>query len=478
MNTPNTDIRYSSLSALLKGSEFESAKQALKAAIARQSETLRGIRKPKSPEATQLLKDEIVAFQKNRGRDLYYPYLATGLGCGPFVELLDGSVKYDMIAGIGINFFGHSNPDFIDTMIDGLSADVMQGNLQPSVEAKDALQALLSRVGNKAELKHAWFTCSGTMANENALKILRQKKFPASRMFAFADCFAGRSTAMQEITDTPSYRQGQPVYGEVTHLPFHDPKLGVEASVARVNAEVKSWMDRYPQKYAGMVIEIVQGEGGFRFAPPEFYKGIFEFARKQGLVIWTDEVQTFGRTGELFAFQTFGLDEYVDIVTIGKLFQACAVLYTEEMNPRPGLVAGTFTGSSNTLRAARKALEILDRDGLLGASGKITKLSARFREGLEGLSKGACAGLIGELRILGGMIAFQPLDGKMESAKKLIFEMFDRGLVAYYCGHDPYFIRMLPPLAVMTDRDVDAVCAIIGDSLIAVSKGTASKGTA
>ena len=84
------------------------------------------------------------------------------------------------------------------------------------------------------------------------------------------------------------------------------------------------------------MIELVQGEGGFQFAPREFYVAAFEEAKKAGLAIWVDEVQTFGRTGELFAFQKFSLHEWVDVVTIGKLLQACMVLYTADYNPEAG----------------------------------------------------------------------------------------------------------------------------------------------
>lgn len=472
MTSARVDTRFSEIESFQKDSRYLEAKSLYLMALAVRSESMRGIRPPRSADASALLKRTIVEFQQDRGRELYFPYIATGIGSGPFVELLDGSVKYDMITGIGINFFGHAHPDFVDVMFEGLCADVMQGNLQPSVEACDVLRALLSRVGAKSRLKHAWLTCSGTMANENALKIIRQKKAPATRMFAFKDCFAGRSTAMQEITDNPKYREGQPLYGEVTHLPFYDPARGIAESIEQAVGEMRKCMQDSPGKYAGLTIELVQGEGGFRYGPREYYVGLFEACRELGLAVWVDEIQTFGRTGELFAYQTFGLEEYVDVVTIGKLFQACALIYTPEYNPRPGLVAGTFTGNSNTLRAARRALEILDRDRLLGREGKIAKLSKRFESSLKELQSGSCKGLIGELRIIGGMVGFIPFAGTMDDVKKLIFEMFDRGVVAYYCGHDPYLIRMLPPLAVMEERDVDAVCEVIEASLIALKGKT------
>jgi 4-aminobutyrate aminotransferase/(S)-3-amino-2-methylpropionate transaminase len=441
--------------------EFIQAKQSLLEVIEKHSRTLDGIRPPTTPDLHQQYLSAIQKYAKSKGRDQYFNYLSSGIGNGPYVELLDGSVKIDLITGIGINFFGHSYPPFMNEMAEGLSSDVMQGNLQPGYEAQQVIEKILSHVGPRSRLKHGWLFCSGTMSNETALKIIRQKKFPATRMFAFNDCFAGRSTAMQEITDNPSYRQGQPTYGEVSYLPFYDPKKSLEENVSIVVEKIKAETEAHPQTYAGLMIELVQGEGGIRYAPREFYVQVFEAAKKANLAIWADEVQSFGRTTELFAYQTFALEEYMDVVTVGKLLHACMTLYTEEFNPKPGLVAGTFTGSIAALRCARKTLEILTEDGYYGKDGKIAKLSAHFVKRLESLKKGSCAGKVGEIRAIGGMIGFGVLSGSMEDTKKVLMKLFDSGVVAFYAGHDPYVIRILPPFGVMNEKHIDEACAVI-----------------
>src|SRR5271156_2273470 len=188
---------------LKKSSRYLSAKKEMLEAILEASRSLRGVRGAASPEAREAYSAALQEFIHHRGRELYFPYLASGLGAGPFVELVDGSVKYDMISGIGINFFGHSHPELMAEMIDAVSADTMQGNLQPGVEASEILKLLLSKVGPKSRLARGWLTTCGTMANELALKIIRQKNHPATKVLAFKDCFCGRSTAMQEITDNP-----------------------------------------------------------------------------------------------------------------------------------------------------------------------------------------------------------------------------------------------------------------------------------
>lgn len=458
--------------------EFQAAKQKLLSAIQTASRSITGLKATTDPEVRGAYLKEVERVGALRGRPLYYPAIYSGLGNGPFAELQDGSVKYDMITGIGINFFGHSHPALMEEAVNAVTSDTMQGNLLPGSEGAELVDLLLSKVSQSTRLKHAWITTCGTMANEIALKAVRQKKFPATKILAFRDCFAGRSTAMQEITDTPGYREGQPVYGEIYYLPHYQPEKGLEISTQETLAAMKDHLSRYPGKFAALMMELVQGEGGFVYGPKDYYVRIFEEAKKAGLAIWADEIQTFGRTGELFAFETLDVGEYVDVVTAAKLLQTAVVLYTQDFNPKPGLVAGTFSGSSSSLRAARRTVEELCGGGYLGREGKVSKLAARFQRNLDALASGSCKGLIGERRVLGGMIAFSALDGSADQIKKLIMALFDAGMMTYVCGHGPYFVRLLPPMAAMTEAHVDDVCKIIGETLVqtAASLKSGSKG--
>lgn len=470
--------RMTEAKGLIQSPEFLAAKAELLRTIAEASTRVSGIRPSSEGETREAYLNELREFQKDRGRDLYFPFLASGLGSGPYVELLDGSVKMDLITGIGINFFGHSHPELMGEMIDALSSDTMQGNLQPGYEAREALRAVLSRVGEKSRLKNGWLMCSGTMVNEVALKIIRQKKNPATKILAFKDCFSGRSTAMQEITDQPGYRQGQPLYGEVHYLSFYDLKLTLNQNIERNLSELKELLTRYPGKFAALMMEPIQGEGGFNIGPREWYVRLFEEARKGGLAIWLDEIQTFGRTGELFAYQTLGLDEYVDVVTIGKMLQSCMVLYTEEYNPKPGLVAGTFSGSTVALRTARRVVELLDEGKYLGKEGKIQKMSALFAAKLRALAEGPCDGKISEIRNIGGMIAFAPFAGTMDDIKAVLVKLFDLGVVAFYCGHGPYLIRMLAPFGAMEETHIEEACHLIEKALLSVADDRAKAASA
>src|SRR4051812_46206505 len=125
-------------SSLLSSSRFRTAKKELLQSILDSSAKIRCIRAPHaSSELRERYLQSLQEFSRDRGRELYFPFLASGLGSGPFVELEDGSVKYDMITGIGIGLFGHTHPELIGEMIDALPADVMQGNLEPGHEAKE-----------------------------------------------------------------------------------------------------------------------------------------------------------------------------------------------------------------------------------------------------------------------------------------------------------------------------------------------------
>jgi acetylornithine/N-succinyldiaminopimelate aminotransferase len=451
--------------SLKNSAVYLDAKRKLLEVIEGSARELRSIRPSSSSESREGYLKVIQNFQIQRGRDLYFPFLSSGMGSGPFVELEDGSVKLDLITAIGVNFFGHAHPKLMAEAIDALPANIWQGNLQPGTEAQRLIEALLARVGTKSNLKHAWLTTCGTMANEIALKIIRQKKAPATKVIAFKDCFAGRSTAMQEITDNESYRQGQPLYGEALYLPFYDTSVSLQENTTRTVSKLQEHIAQNPGKIAALMMELVQGEGGFGYGPREWYVSIFEVAKNAGLAIWLDEIQTFGRTGELFAYQKFDLDPYIDVVTIAKMLQASAVLFSDQYNPKPGLVAGTFSGPTSGLRAARRVLEILDEEKFLGPQGKISKMSERFVKNLENLKSSQSRGMIGEIRAIGGMIGFVPFDGKMEQVKAVLTHLFDLGVVAFYCGHGPYLIRLLPPLGAMTDAEIDLACLKMGEAL-------------
>lgn len=398
-----------------------------------------------------------------RGRPLQYPYMGTGAGRGPYVELEDGSVKLDLINGIGVHLMGHGNPRVMAAAVRGSLADIlMQGNLQPNNEYRLFTEKLTKIASKKSRLKYAWFSTCGTMANENALKIARQKNSPARFVMSFKDAFAGRSTMMAEVTDNPAYKQGLPEYHEVLRVPFYDkrdPRSGEKA----LNA-MKEHVAKHENNIAVFGFEPMLGEGGYQAAPREFFVPLLEFCKSKNIAIWTDEVQTFARTGEYFAFETLDIGQYVDICTLAKTAQVGATLYTEEFNPKPGLIAGTFSGATPSMAAGMEMLDMLG-EGFLGPQGRIMKIHKRFIDGINRLNETTCKGIAQDAGGMGLMVAFTPLDGKKESVNAFLNKLFHNGVIAFPCGKDPVRARFLIP-AIIQDEDIDIAINAIEKTLL------------
>lgn len=398
-----------------------------------------------------------------RGRPLYHNYIGTGAGRGPFVELVDGSIKLDLINGIGIHLMGHSNPRVMKAAVRGALSDIiMQGNLQPNRDYVELTEKLVQIASRQSRLKHAWFSTCGTMANENALKMARQKNSPARLIFAMKNAFAGRSTMMAEVTDNAAYKQGLPEYNEVLRIPNYDKKDPQSAEKA-----LRSMKEQYAQNEKNIscfVFEPMLGEGGFNPVPRDFYLPMLEFCKQNKIAVWADEVQTFARTGEFFAFETMGLGQYMDIVTIAKTVQLGATLYTEEYNPKPGLIAGTFSGGTSSMAAGLEILNMLE-EGYLGPNGRIQQIHNRFIQGLNQLNVGSCRGLVRDAGGMGLMIAFTPFDGKKEQVEALIKKLFRNGMIAFSCGKDPVRIRFLVP-AIIQDMEIDLAMQIVEKTIL------------
>jgi 4-aminobutyrate aminotransferase-like enzyme len=428
--------------------------------------------RPADPDRQVGYQQLIDAFSDVRGGKLYYPYLGSGFGKGPLVELADGSVKYDMIGGIGVQHLGHSHPALVAAGLDAAIEDlVMQGNLQQNIETAALSRRLVNLAcAQGAALRHCFLTSSGAMANENALKLLFQKKHPANRLLAFERCFAGRTLALAQLTDKPAFREGLPDTLHVDYVPFYHAERH-DQSIAAAVASIRTHLSRHPRSHAAMVLELVQGEAGYHPGHRDFFSNIIAVLKQHDVPVLVDEIQTFGRTSQPFAFQHYELDSDVDVVTVGKMTQVCATLFTEAFVPRPGLISQTFTASTAALFAADVVLDALHRSESFGSRGRNMRMHERFASRLADIAQrrpGSIAGSFG----IGAMIAFTPLDGSADSAKRLATRLFDRGVIAFVAGSGPTRLRFLPPVPVMTDEDVDAVCDLLEHALADVMAGS------
>jgi 4-aminobutyrate aminotransferase-like enzyme len=185
--------------------------------------------------------------------------------------------------------------------------------------------------------------------------------------------------------------------------------------------------------------------------------------------VWADEIQTFSRTGELFAFETLDIGEYIDVATVAKVLQVAATLYTEEYNPKPGLIAGTFSGSSAALSTALEVLKLLSTGNYFGAGGKVEKLNKKFVGMLKELESGYCKGMIEDSGGLGLLIATTPFGGNKDKVQKLLKVLFENGMISFSCGRDPYRIRFLVPM-ILEDQDIQVAKEILEKSLLQAAK--------
>ncbi len=440
------------------------ARELLRGALADHQGGLAGVRPPR-PELEAPYAELLGRFEALRGGPLFYPYLASGIGRGPLVELADGSVKFDFISGIGVHFFGHSHPALLEAGLEAaLAGTVMQGNLQQDARAASFLQTLVETANRRgASLDHGFLTTSGAMANENALKLVFHKRSPAGRLLAFERCFAGRTLALAQVTDQPAYRAGLPAALRVDYVPFFDAQRPRESAEEALSA-LRRHLARHPGQHAAMIFELVQGEGGFYPGEGGFFAALMEEVKEAGAAVLIDEIQTFGRTTQPFAFQHFGLDAYPDVVTVGKLTQVCATLFRGEYKPPPGLVSQTFTGSTSAIRAARAILGLLLEGDYFGPEGRIARLGAhcerRLRE-IEARHPGWICGPYG----VGAMVAFTVFDGDLEETKRFLRALFEAGVIGFYAGDGPARVRFLIPAGALSPGEVDAAMEILEATL-------------
>lgn len=411
--------------------------------------------KPPDPSLSTSFQELLTRAERARGAPLWHPYISSGMGRGSLVQLLDGSVKIDFISGIGTHP-GHLLPELLEAQLEGILQDqIMQGNLQQSYLPLQLMEELLAA----SQLDHAFLTTSGAMACENGLKIALQHNYPRHRILAFSRCFMGRSCTLSRITDKASYREGLPESLPVDYLPYYQPDQGKESSAASL-ARMRELINRYPREYALFTLELIQGEGGGFVAPPrDFFLPLLEEARQAGMLILFDEVQTFGRTEKLFAYQALQLEEFADIVTIGKLLQSCATLFRHSVAPRPGLLSQTFTASTSAIATGRLILHKLLTEGYFGEEGQNMRRHRHFLHHLEQLASrypGKISGPYGR----GMMVAFTPGRGTIEEATKWVRTLFAKGVVAFISGHGPIRVRFLPPVLSATEEEIDQVAEI------------------
>ncbi|MBA3374875.1 MAG: 4-aminobutyrate--2-oxoglutarate transaminase [Gaiellaceae bacterium] len=397
------------------------------------------------------------------------PRLVVAHAEGARITDADGRSFIDFAGGIGCQNLGHRHPAVVEAVKEQAERFLHQcfvvGTYEPYVEVCRRL-ADVSPCG--AGEQRSMLVNSGAEAIENAVKIARAATGrPAVVVFEYA--FHGRTLlAMTMTSKVKPYKAGfGPFAPEVYRVPAPYPYRGVSSDDAIAALELLFKANVDPSTVACVVLEPVQGEGGFIPMPPDYLARLQDVCRAHGILYVDDEVQSgIGRTGKMWAVEHYdGVepDLLVSGKSIGGGLPLAAVTGRAEIMDavHVGGLGGTFGGNPLSCAAALVVLDIVSDDGFLAQARAQGDLLRARLEALAGRHAD-----IGEVRGLGPMLAFEFAERSAERAQAVVSAAFDRGLVLLSCGLYGNVIRLLPPLTIGAE-DLDEGLAILEESLTA-----------
>ncbi|MFA6441118.1 MAG: 4-aminobutyrate--2-oxoglutarate transaminase [Sterolibacterium sp.] len=370
---------------------------------------------------------------------------------------VDGNRYIDFVGGIGTLATGHRHPKVmaaVEAQMKKFTHVCHQIFPDPGyVELAEKLNGLTP---GKFAKKTAFFT-TGAEAVENAVKIARVAT-GRSAVIAFSGAFHGRGMMGLALTGKVApYKTGfGPLPAEVYHVPFPVASQGISADDSLRALDDLFRVDIDAQRVAAIIIEPVQGEGGFHVAPPELMYGLREICDAHGILVIADEVQSgFGRTGKLFAMEHYAV--IPDLVTMAKSlaggFPLSAVTGRADLMDAAaeGGLGGTYGGNPLAVAAALAVLDVIAEEKLLE---RADRLGARLRDLLDRLKP--VVPEIAEVRGLGAMLAVEfthPADGKAHPAfaRRVQADALGSGLVLLTCGTHSNALRFLMPLTIQDE---------------------------
>jgi 4-aminobutyrate aminotransferase / (S)-3-amino-2-methylpropionate transaminase / 5-aminovalerate transaminase len=366
---------------------------------------------------------------------------------------VEGRRYIDFASGIAVLNTGHLHPR-VQAAVAAQLAKLSHTCFQVTpYENYVALAERLNEIVPGSGPKKTIFLTTGAEAIENAVKIARHHT-KRSAVIAFGGSFHGRTLACMSLTGkVQPYKAGfGSMLPDVFHAPFPIEYHGVSVAQSLAAIENLFKADVDPQRVAALIVEPVQGEGGFYVAPPEFLQALRALCDRHGIVFIVDEVQTgFARTGRMFAIEHSGVEP--DLVTLAKSLAGglplSAVVGKAEImdSPAPGGLGGTYAGSPLGCAAGLAVLEVIESEQLCT---RAERLGAAVRARLTALqSRWPC---IGEVRGQGAMVAMELVKDRRPDApdaeltKALVQAAGRRGLVLLSCGVHANVIRFLMPL--------------------------------
>jgi 4-aminobutyrate aminotransferase/(S)-3-amino-2-methylpropionate transaminase len=383
---------------------------------------------------------------------------------------VEGRRFIDFAGGIAVLNTGHRNPAIIEAVkaqLDQFTHTCFQVlAYEPYVELAERLNA--KAPGDFA--KKTLFLTTGAEALENAVKIARAHT-GRSGVITFSGGYHGRTMFTLGMTGkVMPYKTGfGPFPGDIFHARFPNALHGVSVNDAMSSVEQIFKNDIEASRVAAIVIEPVQGEGGFNVAPPELLQRLRTLCDEHGILLVVDEVQTgAGRTGTWLAIEHSGVAP--DLITMAKSmaggFPISAVIGRAEVMDAPaaGGLGGTYAGSPMSCVAALAVLDEFEKHNLLQ---RATAVGARLTKSLQTMAKKHRC--IAEVRGLGAMVAMEickngdPKQPDAELTKAIAAEAGERGLILLTCGTYGNVVRILVPLTA-SDELIDEGLAIIAAS--------------
>ncbi|QUD88341.1 4-aminobutyrate--2-oxoglutarate transaminase [Phenylobacterium montanum] len=385
---------------------------------------------------------------------------------------VEGRRYIDFAGGIAVLNTGHRHPKVMAAVQDQLNrfthACFQVTAYEPYVELAERLNALAPFAG---PAKTIFFT-TGAEAVENAVKIARAATGRPG-VIAFTGGFHGRTMMTMAMTGKvlPYKRKFGPLPAETFHVPFPIEAYGVTVEDSLRALEFLFKADIEPDRVAAIVIESVQGEGGFHAAPTALMQALRSICDKHGILLIADEVQAgFGRTGKMFGVQHSGVEP--DLVTVAKSlaggFPLSGVIGRAALMDaaEPGGLGGTYAGSPVACAAALAVLDVIAEEKLLE---RADALGARAKARLEALAQRNDVQPIAGVRGHGSMIGFDLVQSRggrepRGEAGKLAAKALEHGLLLLSCGIHGETVRLLYPLTIseaLLDEGLDKLEAAL-----------------
>lgn len=385
---------------------------------------------------------------------------------------VEGKRYIDFIGGIGVLNVGHRHPKVVDAIKRQADAFLHTSFGIAQYEVYVAVCETLNRLApGPAKKKTALFN-SGAEAVENAVKFARRITGRPT-VVAFEGAFHGRTLLATTLTGkSKPYKQGfGPLVPAIYHAPYPDAYHGVSVQTCLTCLDHIFKTQAPAEELAAIIVEPVQGEGGFNAAPPEFLRALRKLCDDHGALMIVDEIQSgMGRTGKMFAIEHAGVEP--DMICIAKSIAAglplSALTGKAELLDKiaAGGMGSTYGGNPVACAAALAVFEIFEEENLLQRAGEI---GARIAERWRALQNGPARGVFGDVRQFGGMIAVECVrDGDPrkpwgDMASRIQIEARDRGLIMTTAGAYAQCLRCLTPLTI-SDAHLSEALDIFDDA--------------